>query len=144
MHIINRCTEYAILSLLQMASTDAVASAQGLSDHLGLPHPFLRGILRTLKTNHIIGSKRGQKGGFILKKQPRDISVLDLVNIFQGPLSLTECSVTKECSRSGGCAIRYELESVETDMIERLQGTTLQTFLDKKHNDPVREKEKVC
>jgi Rrf2 family cysteine metabolism transcriptional repressor len=129
MHVINRCTAYAILSLLHMASNGEVVSALELAEKLSIPHPFLRGILRTLKEHKIIRSRRGQNGGFILEKDPQKITLLELLTIFQGPVILTECSENEACPRYSVCALKAETSSVEKEIIRRFQEITIQSLL---------------
>ena len=131
MHVINRCTEYAVLSLLHMAARKDIVSALELADTLSIPHPFLRNILRTLKQNRIIGSRRGQKGGFVLEKKADTISLLEILTIFQGPFQLAECAGTDTCSRALSCTLRPELEPIEKDLLGKLESTTVQSLLNR-------------
>src|SRR5208283_2403238 len=52
-----------------------------------IPKKFLEAILLELKKNGILNSKKGKGGGYVLGKDPQDISVGDIVRALDGPLS---------------------------------------------------------
>ena len=131
MHVINRCTEYAVLALLRIASSGEILSAAELAESLDIPHPYLRGILRTLKENSIIRSRRGQNGGFSLDKKPEQINLLEILTIFQGPFRLTECSGDGACRRVASCGLKNAAGLAELEFIRHFREITLSTLLKK-------------
>lgn len=143
MHLVNKCTEYAMLSLIHMAETRSLVSAIELSVSLQIPHPFLRGILRSLKEAGLVNSRRGQGGGFYLTKDPEEISMLDLLQIFQGSFHLTECAEGIPCHRESYCPLKPELSLVEKEIILKLQGISVQDLVKNKKNLQ-EKKESVC
>lgn len=144
MHVINRSTEYAALSLLHIAKKGGVVSAQELAEMLALPHPFLRRILGTLQKSRIIRSQRGQKGGFVLARPPETISLLDIITVFQGKPRLTDCTAAGTCLREIDCQLRPEFETIEEELSRRFGELTVLALLTKKEKHPAREKEKIC
>ncbi|MEI7847641.1 MAG: Rrf2 family transcriptional regulator [Chloroflexota bacterium] len=89
-------SEYALLALAYLArcpqdsyiSVDAIASAQGI------PPRFLEQLMLTLKRAHILHSSKGQHGGYRLAKAPHQISLAEIIRLFDGALAPTE-SVSK-------------------------------------------------
>ena len=51
-----------------------------------MPERFLLQILRSLVKRGILGSTRGADGGYLLRRQPAEISLLDVIEAVDGPL----------------------------------------------------------
>ena len=86
-------SEYALLALIYLArqdmdktflSVDTIATAQGI------PPKFLEQILLILKRSRYLKSIKGQHGGFALAKRPAEITVAEIIRLFDGALAPTE------------------------------------------------------
>jgi len=61
-----------------------------------IPRKFLEAILVQLRDHGFVESRRGSHGGHRLSHDPADVSVADIIRVFDGPLALTPCaSVTR-------------------------------------------------
>lgn len=84
-------TEYALLALTYLArhadtgfiATTVIAHTQKI------PQPYLVQILLILKQNRYIHSLKGQHGGYALAKKPEDISLAEIIRLFDGALAPT-------------------------------------------------------
>ena len=89
-------SEYALLALIHLgrhdtgryATTEAIASAQDI------PLAFLEQILLALKRARFVVSAKGQHGGFRLARPPAQISLAEVIRLFDGALAPT-CSVSE-------------------------------------------------
>src|SRR5471030_947810 len=52
-----------------------------------IPKKFLEAILLELRKEGILNSKKGKGGGYVLAKDPQDISIGDIIRTLEGPLS---------------------------------------------------------
>jgi len=85
-------SEYALLALVYLArnedegfiSIDTIATAQGI------PPKFLEQLMLALKRAHFLRSAKGQKGGYQLAKHPNQISLAEVIRLFDGALAPTE------------------------------------------------------
>jgi Rrf2 family protein len=85
-------SEYALLALAYLArcpkdkyiSVDIIANAQGI------PPKFLEQLMLALKRAHILHSAKGQHGGYMLAKAPNQISLAEVIRLFDGALAPTE------------------------------------------------------
>lgn len=73
------------------------ANATELAEQTGLPVPSVAKILNSLSKAGILVSHRGLKGGFTLASSPEDITVADIIQAVDGPISLTHCVEAKDC-----------------------------------------------
>lgn len=79
--------EYALVALLEIAiQTDSkkpVTIGEITSRH-PIPERYLEQILAALRRGGLLKSMRGAKGGYILSREPRDISLLEVVRLIEG------------------------------------------------------------
>lgn len=103
-----------------------------ISECAGIPHRFTFKILRKLTHAGVTESIRGKGGGYKLAKPPKDITILELVEIIDGPVYINKClEPGYECSMHTEtlCAlhskigeisesIRDEMRKVSFDMLD--------------------------
>jgi Rrf2 family cysteine metabolism transcriptional repressor len=85
-------SEYGLLALVYLArhpmeefiSIDTIAKAQGI------PPKFLEQLMLALKRAHFLRSTKGQHGGYALAKTPDQISLAEVIRLFDGALAPTE------------------------------------------------------
>lgn len=99
-------SEYGLLALVEIASGgDVPRSSRELSERWEIPTKFLEQLLSTLKRAGILRSVRGARGGYVLARPAREISVLAVVEALEGPLEPSMCSRDAAvCSQSARCA----------------------------------------
>jgi Rrf2 family protein len=131
MKLINREVDYAMRALVYIAGKgSAVASASEMAVPLGVARPFLRKILQILNRKKILVSRKGRGGGFVLAKKPENIFLSDLMEIFQGPVSLNDCIFEERiCQNYGTCSLRGKLAAVEETMLAGIKSISLKTLI---------------
>lgn len=85
-------TEYALLALIYLtrANTDNYVSADVIATAQSIPYKYLEQILLALNRSHFLRSAKGPHGGYKLAKKPSEISVAEIVRLFDGPLAPSE------------------------------------------------------
>ncbi|MFM8635860.1 MAG: RrF2 family transcriptional regulator [Planctomycetia bacterium] len=81
-------TEYAAIAVLELArrwGTDEPVRLRPICEAHGVPSRFLVQILLQLKAAGIVTSTRGAAGGYQLARPPADITLEDIVRVFEGP-----------------------------------------------------------
>jgi Rrf2 family protein len=131
MKLLTRDTDYAIRALRYIAKQkDETVSVSMLVNELKIPRPFLRKLLQILNKKGMLESHKGLGGGFQLKKSPSSIGLVDLIEIFQGPFSLNECSFKKEeCPHTELCGLRKKIEVLEKYITKEMKTITLESLL---------------
>ena len=133
MKLITRDTDYAVRALYFLAERSSeIISVSKLVRNLKIPKPFLRKILQTLNKEGLLKSYKGQGGGFILAIPPEKILLIDLIRIFQGPISLNECIFKKQiCPEIKVCNLKKRIDNIEKYVIFQLKSITLECLLEK-------------
>lgn len=85
----SRTVAYAVQATLQLAqapqSVPTPCSRLAADGHM--PERFLLQILRNLVTHGILQSTRGVDGGYRLERRPEEISLLEVIEAIDGPLT---------------------------------------------------------
>lgn len=123
---LSRTASYALQALLQLAESDASGCpvpCSRLAAEGKMPERFLLQILRSLVTHGILGSTRGVDGGYVLERSPEEVSVLDVIEAVDGPVTpllpagdgLSEQAASKlKCTLAGVAELaRRELAAVK-------------------------------
>jgi len=131
MKLITRDTDYAVRALCFIAENkERLVTASELVEELKIPRPFLRKQLQILNKRGILKSYRGLGGGFKLAIPSEKILLVDLIEIFQGPLSLNECIFKKKlCPNKSICALRHKLCKIERKVISELNAITISSLI---------------
>ena len=91
--LITRASEYAILSLIVLSKAKDPLDSETLSRELFISKSFLAKILQSLAKADILRSYKGVNGGFVLKKDPKEINMLDVMTSVEGKApAVFECS----------------------------------------------------
>jgi Rrf2 family iron-sulfur cluster assembly transcriptional regulator len=110
---INKQDEYGLRILLRIArsTTDVGLSIPQLSELEGMSQPYVGKIARMLRIAGFVESTRGQKGGYILAKEPNKIIIKDVIsslggNLFNKEFCNEHSGEIKFCTNSVDCSIR--------------------------------------
>ncbi len=91
---------------------------------------YLEQIIRPLKRANYIKSFRGSKGGHMLTKHPRQITVGEIVALLEGGSFLTSCLKNpSQCDRLDECLTRYVWLEASEAMFSRLNQITFADLL---------------
>ena len=107
---LGKLTDYGLLLMSQIARSPRAElhTARDLAIKCGLPLPTVSKLLKSLLQSGLLVSHRGIRGGYSLVREPRLISIAEIVSALEGPLALTECStnVAGLCDLEPSCPIR--------------------------------------
>ena len=102
-----------------------IAKSQQISEK------YISRLVIALRKAGMIRSVRGVNGGFHIAMKPEDITLLDVIEAMEGPLSIVDCvSTPRKCSRSDNCAPREIWCKLNGDIRELMRGTTLADILE--------------
>jgi Rrf2 family protein len=79
--------EYALLALIELAAHHARGEPlqiRQISALQQIPDRYLEQLLATLRRSGLVRSMRGAKGGYILAREPRKISLLEVMTCLEG------------------------------------------------------------
>jgi FeS assembly SUF system regulator len=138
---LGKLTDYGLVLMTCIARNEggSLRTARDLALESKLPLSTVSKLLKELLQSGLLLSHRGIKGGYILAREPRDISVLEIIAAIEGPMALTECStdVTGLCNLEPCCPIKTNQKIINqavqgvldkitlSDLIQPMQLTTI-------------------
>ncbi len=127
--------DYSLIALKLFASRKADSggslSAKELADASGIPLPILSKLLQKLGKSGFLESAYGTNGGYRLAREPRDISVLEVIRAIDGPIVLANCFThDTSCGHSGRCTVRKPLRRIHEGILGLLQSVSIQDMLE--------------
>ena len=126
---------YGVLAMYELVcrygngpvSIKEIAEKQNFSDS------YMEQLFSTLKKAGLIVSLRGAKGGYILSREPRDISVGEIIRALEGPIELADCVGGPEgyvCRKSGECVTRGLWMEIRDSINNIIDNRSLQDLMD--------------
>lgn len=137
---ITRATEYAIRALLYLAKQPRgeIVYKKDICKTQDITPAFLTKILQPLIKDGIVGSQRGVGGGFYLAKDPKEVTLLDVVRAEEGPLSLNQCLIeVGNCERDVFCPVHGAWKEVRDEMMATLERYTFARLVQQEHEKRV-------
>jgi Rrf2 family protein len=131
MKLLSRNTDYAVRALCYIAcQKEKTVSVTELVKALKIPRPFLRKILQVLNRKGVLESHKGVGGGFRLAKSSARISVLELMEAFQGRFRAESCFLKKEaCPNKASCPLKKKISAIEDGVYKELKNITIGSII---------------
>jgi len=129
----------AVIYLASQSSSNGKTGIKQISKDLNLPSPFLAKILQQLAKQKILSSSKGPHGGFSLLKDPKKITLIDIVNTIDGYDTFTDCimhngsceGVEKEGKH---CPLHHDYEKSRQVLIKLFSSRTIHDLVIKSTN----------
>ena len=124
---ITRAAEYAIRGVLYLCQQPegSICLLSEISERQKIPPSFLSKIFQSLSRAGIVSSSRGTGGGFMLVKDPHDITLLDVIEAIEGQISLNMClSNGQMCEQRPTCAVHSVWREAQNHLLELLKNKT--------------------
>lgn len=103
---ITRETDYALLIMTHLAKHKMAQSASQIASICHLSPAFTSKILKILTKEKLLTSIRGSQGGYLLEKKPEDVTLLEIIAVIEGPMSINDCANDHTaCERSHHCEL---------------------------------------
>lgn len=131
---ITRQADYALRAMLYLArlGPNQRASTSQIAEFQQIPPSFLAKIISQLSIARLIHTARGAHGGVTLAREPEDISLLDVVEAIDGPITLSECTGDPTiCSFGNNCPIHEVWCETQTEMVNRLREATFDQLVER-------------
>ena len=91
---------------------------------------YLEQLIRPLKKAKLVSSVRGPKGGHLLAEKPENITLGQVVRLFEGQTDLVECvSYPEICPMSDDCQVRLAWRDATEVLYEKLDSTTISDLM---------------
>jgi len=131
---ITRQADYALRAILFLARLESptMAATSHIAEEKEIPSSFLAKIISQLSIAGLIHTSRGAHGGVRLARSPKDISLLDVVEAIDGPITINECTQDPSiCSFGENCPLHEVFIEVQAELVNKLRKSTFDKLLER-------------
>jgi Rrf2 family protein len=101
-----------------------------IAHNQNISEKYLSKLIIPLKGAHLVNSSRGSHGGYILSRDPSEITLREILEVLEGGITPVDCSKDGSvCSKSSGCPARDVWCMLESAITGLLEGITLADML---------------
>ncbi len=134
---ITRQADYALRAMLYLAKlkedgNGQKAATREIAEEKEIPPSFLAKIISQLSIAGLIRTSRGASGGVELAREPEKISLLEVVEAIDGPITLNECTTDPSvCAFGDNCPIHEVWCEAQEKLVNKLSKSTFDKLLER-------------
>lgn len=117
---------------LGVYSKEKHISLKSIAERLSMSENYLEQLIALLKKKGLVVSVRGAQGGYALAKDPKDITIGEILRALEGSLAPTECTCegnTVHCKMDGKCVTRSVWEKIKESIDKVVDNITLDQLM---------------
>ena len=118
---LTRKVEYALIALSHMHNKrdgSTTNTAEIASEYM-IPQEILAKTLQQMAQEGIVKSILGPSGGYRLEEGVGEMSLMQIIEILEGPVGLVDCNINANCTQLDHCNIRRPIGIIN----ERIKST---------------------
>jgi len=121
--------DYGLMAIHYIAAhgDGGAVSAKRIAEEFHIPPERLAKILQRLAKKKLITSQNGPKGGYVLTRVPREITVGQVLRALEGPMRIVSCMVENDdCPQFARCNLRRPVQKIQASISSVLDTMTLE------------------
>lgn len=135
--MISQTTEYALRAVVSLGyQPKAPMTTQQIAEMTRVPVNYLSKVLQLLVKAKILSSQRGINGGFMLVKDPHDLSLLEIINATEPIRRIESCPLGIPGHTHALCPLHHRLDATIAMIEKEYRETTVGDLLEEPTNSP--------
>ncbi|NIT13725.1 MAG: Rrf2 family transcriptional regulator [Candidatus Dadabacteria bacterium] len=128
---VSRTLDYAVRSLTYMGRRpEDILNMKEIADNQHIPLNYLAKIMRRLVERDILRSMVGPEGGYVLRRQPSDITLKEIYEAIEGEFRIIDCmDKDKICIFYDQCGQLPVWDKIKISMLKILESTSLDDII---------------
>ncbi|MEI8005104.1 MAG: Rrf2 family transcriptional regulator [Bacteroidota bacterium] len=126
---LSEASSIAIHSMVLIARADVSMNAVKIAEFTGFSKNHIAKVLQRLVKSDLLKSVRGPSGGFSMKKDPKDLTLLDIYQAIEGPIELNDCPLSYEICNFDRCLMGNVINKLTSEFRKFLEDQTLGTYM---------------
>jgi Rrf2 family protein len=125
---LSKKADYALIAMKHLAlrADRGSSSAREIAGLYGVPIELMAKVLQRLVQKGLLDSHQGTRGGYKLARMPSQISVADVIQAIEGPVTVTACTTEEgQCEQFSKCNVRDPLFRVRERILAALGECTI-------------------
>lgn len=126
---LSEASSIAIHSMVLIARSSEGINAVKIAEFTGFSKNHIAKVLQRLVKSDLLKSVRGPSGGFTMKKDPSDLTLLDIYQAIEGPIELNDCPLAYEVCNFDRCLMGNVINKLTAEFKKFLQEQTLKSYM---------------
>jgi Rrf2 family transcriptional regulator, nitric oxide-sensitive transcriptional repressor len=124
---LNLITDYALRSLIYLVwFPDRLVTAEEIASYYGISKEHIIKVLQELARRGFTQTRRGRKGGSVLARDPNEITIKEVIMVFEGKFTLLNCLLLENtCVIEDHCRLRGVLAEGQRRMLDYLETVSI-------------------
>ena len=126
---LSKKADYALIAMKHLAlrGDRGSSSAREIAGLYDIPIELMAKVLQRLVQRGLLASQQGTRGGYQLARAPLQITVADVIQAIEGPVTVTACSTDEggQCEQFSKCNVRDPLYRVRERILAALGDCTI-------------------
>ena len=125
---LSKKADYALIAMKHLAlrADRGSSSAREIAGLYDVPIELMAKVLQRLVQKGLLESHQGTRGGYKLARVPSQISVADVIQAIEGPVTVTACTTEEgQCEQFSKCNVRDPLFRVRERILAALDECTI-------------------
>ncbi|MDP2789842.1 MAG: Rrf2 family transcriptional regulator [bacterium] len=119
-------TDYSLIMLRALASSKGFVSLRIVAKNNRLPYRYVSRLAGDMKKAGILKSREGVLGGYALAKKPKDIRLIDVIELLDGPMAPSRCTASPgTCPREAFCTLKPHWTTMHRKIHAQVSSYTL-------------------
>lgn len=119
--MLSKQSQYALQALTYLNKSKELLDVKKIAKEQKIPLAFLAGIMQILARKNIVSSKKGKNGGFYLSKMQKEISLMEVINVFDDKSKFSACGMGFEkCSEKNPCPLHHFYKDIREKFRQKL------------------------
>jgi Rrf2 family transcriptional regulator, cysteine metabolism repressor len=123
--------DYGLMAISHIAyrgDDNKIVNTKRIAEEYSIPVELLAKILQKMAKGGLITSLNGPKGGYVLARPPRDITIGEVVKAIEGPIELVDCyrGGEADCQQLGKCSVRRPIRRIQDSISRLLDSMTIE------------------
>ena len=115
--------------MILVAQAKCITNVSAISEATQSSRHHVAKVMQRLVKDDLLVSLRGPNGGFNLKKDPKEITLLDIYESIEGKIEITKCPLDKPVCPFEKCILENVAQKMTREFKDYLLGHTLESYM---------------
>ena len=123
---------YGVKAVVELAANygSEPMSIKKISESENISEYYLEQLFSSLRKADLVKSIRGAQGGYVLSREPKDITIAEVMYVLEGPVEISDCIDDGACNNTSSCATRLLWSKIKNSIDDVMESITLQDIVD--------------
>ena len=126
---LSKTADYALRLISYLAEHKDLKSTPEIGKLLHVSYNNMIKLVQKLSKVGLISTKQGKYGGIFLQRAPKDISIKEVIEAIEGPMSLSDCENPEKCHLYETCDLRFAFDDIQDNINTQLAAVSIEDIM---------------